>query len=93
MIRVVRCLLLCLNMQVFPARMWEMVQSRGLSRHNSGSKSAYGHVAKPLLYILNAVRPSQDFLSIFIILTEMLHVDIVRKMRFDSNIGEDCGSG
>ena len=67
-------------MQVFPARVWEMVQRRGLNRHNSGSKSVYGHEAKPLLYILNAVRRAQDFLSIFVIVTEMLHVDVVRKM-------------
>jgi hypothetical protein len=67
-------------MQVFPARLWVMVQHRGLSRHKSGSKSVYRHVAKPLLYILNAVRPAQDFLSIFIIVIEMLHVDVLRKM-------------
>jgi hypothetical protein len=67
-------------MQVFPARVWEMVQRRGLSRHNIGSRSVYGHVAKPLFYILNAFRPAQDFLSIFVIVTEMLHVDVVRKM-------------
>jgi hypothetical protein len=57
-----------------------MVQRRVLSRHNSGSKSFYGHVAKPLLYILNADRPAQDFLSIFVIVIEMLHVDVLRKM-------------
>jgi hypothetical protein len=57
-----------------------MVQRRGLSRHNSGSKSVYGHVAKSLLYILHAVRPEQDFLSIFVIVREMLYVDVVLKM-------------
>jgi len=69
-----------------------MVLRRGLSRHNKGSKSVYRHVAKPLLYILNAVRPAQYFLSIFVIVTEMLRVD-AHKMWFNSNMGEDCGSG
>jgi len=61
----VPCLLLCFNVQAFPARVWEMVQRRGLSCHNSGWKSVYGHVAKPLLYISNAVRPAQDILVYF----------------------------
>lgn len=70
-----------------------MVQHCGLIRHNNGSISVYGHVSKPLLYILNSVRPAQYFLSVFVIVTEMLHVDVVRKMWFDSNMGEDCVSG